>query len=323
MMMKQAKNTHIPVYTNAFKHYTGLVENLVALTGHSITDISTDKMLTLAVGFKRIFGIATYLYVTWILFICTPVFLYGCKNILPESQRLQSVCRQVAPFGINRPVSSATHSALPGQLWNILVLAFFAVVHYILLWPKARTIIIKCLRRMTLGIVNGTWYRSIYSLIAAAQLHVLYATWQSNNKVLYVTPWWVWRAMMVVGLVLFVACRLILLDSFSMHGLRQTLDMNQNSFRLLKGGEIVTTHFYKYVRHLEMTGLLLMIWATPTMTLGHFLFSVVTSTYILLSVKYSEEPRMKKTFGKKYEQYMTQVPAMYLPSFCCGSINNN
>ena len=62
-----------------------------------------------------------------------------------------------------------------------------------------------------------------------------------------------------------------------------------------------------------MTGLILMFWATPVMTVGHMLFSVVVTAYILLSVKFSEEPRLKVVF-KDYNKYMESQPSMYIPN---------
>jgi protein-S-isoprenylcysteine O-methyltransferase Ste14 len=44
------------------------------------------------------------------------------------------------------------------------------------------------------------------------------------------------------------------------------------------------------------------------MTVGHLLFTVVTTIYILIAVKYLEEKDLKKMIGEKYETYQKEVP---------------
>ena len=44
------------------------------------------------------------------------------------------------------------------------------------------------------------------------------------------------------------------------------------------------------------------------MTIGRFLFAVVTTAYILIAVKFLEEKDLKKIIGKQYEDYQKKVP---------------
>ena len=48
------------------------------------------------------------------------------------------------------------------------------------------------------------------------------------------------------------------------------------------------------------------------MTFGHLLFTSVMTIYIFLSVKYLEEKDLRRTVGKKYEDYQAKVP-MIIP----------
>ncbi len=57
-----------------------------------------------------------------------------------------------------------------------------------------------------------------------------------------------------------------------------------------------------------MLGFIIAFWATPTMSLGHLLFTVVTTAYILIAVKFLEEKDLKKIIGKEYEEYQKKVP---------------
>jgi protein-S-isoprenylcysteine O-methyltransferase Ste14 len=42
---------------------------------------------------------------------------------------------------------------------------------------------------------------------------------------------------------------------------------------------------YKYVRHPLYVGWLFAFWATPTMTVTHLVFALVTTAYILLAIQ--------------------------------------
>jgi protein-S-isoprenylcysteine O-methyltransferase Ste14 len=61
-----------------------------------------------------------------------------------------------------------------------------------------------------------------------------------------------------------------------------------------------------------MLGFIIAFWATPKMTVGHLLFSIMTTLYILIAVKYLEENDLRKSIGKEYEEYQKKVP-MIIP----------
>jgi protein-S-isoprenylcysteine O-methyltransferase Ste14 len=69
---------------------------------------------------------------------------------------------------------------------------------------------------------------------------------------------------------------------------------------------------YKYIRHPIMTGALIGIWFTPVMSIGHLVFALGMSAYILIGV-YHEEKDLVRAFGNKYRAYI-QNTAKFIPS---------
>jgi protein-S-isoprenylcysteine O-methyltransferase Ste14 len=100
-----------------------------------------------------------------------------------------------------------------------------------------------------------------------------------------------------------------LIDHFDQFGLRQVYvyaagrEYTPPAFR--------TPGIYRYVRHPLMTSFLLAFWATPTMTVGHLLFSAATTAYILIALQL-EERDLVGFHGEHYRAYQEQV-RMLLP----------
>ncbi len=69
----------------------------------------------------------------------------------------------------------------------------------------------------------------------------------------------------------------------------------------------------KFDRHPIMTGALLGLWVTPTMTLDHLAFSIGLTAYIVIGV-YFEERALLRQWGPVYEAYGRRVGSI-VPSF--------
>lgn len=72
-----------------------------------------------------------------------------------------------------------------------------------------------------------------------------------------------------------------------------------------------TPGLYRLVRHPGMLGLIIAVWATPVMTLGHMLFALVMSFYIVVGA-WLEEKDLVTLYGQEYLDYK-QRTSMLLP----------
>jgi protein-S-isoprenylcysteine O-methyltransferase Ste14 len=75
--------------------------------------------------------------------------------------------------------------------------------------------------------------------------------------------------------------------------------------------KFVTPGPYKMIRHPLYFGFILAFWATPTMTVAHLFFAIMTTAYILVAIQLEEKDLITE-HGEKYTAYKQSVP-MLLP----------
>lgn len=106
---------------------------------------------------------------------------------------------------------------------------------------------------------------------------------------------------------LLVLVTTFLINHFDLFGLRQV-------WLYLRGREYTHLTFatpgpYKYVRHPLYVGWLLAFWSTPTMTVTHLVFALITTAYILVAIQF-EESDLVDIHGQAYADYRCQVPML-------------
>lgn len=187
---------------------------------------------------------------------------------------------------------------------NLAVLGVFAMQHSVMARPA--------FKRWWTKFVPAEIERSTYVLFATAALALVLWQWRPLPQLVWsvedpafattitAISWLGW------GLLL---ASTFLISHFQLFGLSQ-------GFAKLIGRKpedppFTTPLFYKVMRHPLYAGFIVAFWAAPQMSLGHLLFAVATTGYILIGI-FLEERDLVAHFGDRYRAYRTQV-GMFWP----------
>lgn len=206
---------------------------------------------------------------------------------------------------VPKTIDSGEPGALvPSLLINVVLLGLFAVQHSVMARPG--------FKRLWTRIVPTSVERSTFVLFASLVLILLYWQWQP-------LPAMVWHIENPLGAAVLwavfglgwalVLVATFLINHFELFGLRQV--WARLTGQTLPPPVFKTPGLYKRVRHPIYLGFLLAFWATPEMSLGHLLFAVATSGYIMIGI-YLEERDLTELFGDQYRRYRREV-AMLIP----------
>ena len=154
--------------------------------------------------------------------------------------------------------------------------------------------------------------RSTYVLFSNLALIALFFFWQPVGGVIWKVESPSFALLLTVAGVFgwcLVLVSTFLINHFDLFGLRQVwLYFRGEEYRSLK---FVTPGPYRLVRHPLYLGWLFAFWATPTMTVAHLLFALLTTVYILAAIQL-EERDLLQFHGEDYRRYRKRVP-MLLP----------
>jgi methanethiol S-methyltransferase len=242
--------------------------------------------------------IAAYGVVVYVMFLLTFLYLIG---FVADADFVVGGVHLVSK-SIDRGGLGDGTLTVAAVIVDVLLLALFAIQHSVM----ARA----GFKRWWTRIVPPSAERSTYVLAANICLIVLVAAWYPiTHDIWRVTaqPWrTVLTAIALVGWTM-VLLSTFLIDHFDLFGLRQVFARLQG--RQPAEHHFTTPFFYRVVRHPIYLGFLLAFWVTPRMTLGHLLFAVGTTGYILLAVRF-EERDLSHVFGEQYRDYRRRVPML-------------
>jgi protein-S-isoprenylcysteine O-methyltransferase Ste14 len=203
------------------------------------------------------------------------------------------------PKGIDHGVPG---QIVPTVVIDVLLLLLFAVQHNVMARPWFK-------ERWT-RIVPRPIERSTF--VALSSLILLFLYWQWR-------PWpeTVWHVDSVLGqrvlwALYFVGWAMVfysssVIDHFELFGLKQV-------WAYFTGRESEATPFversiYRWVRHPLMLGFIIAFWSAPTMSLGRLLFALVTTAWILFSIRI-EERDLDEYLGEPYRDYRRRTPML-------------
>ncbi len=234
------------------------------------------------------------------------VFLYGVIAYLIFLVAFLYAIGFVGNFIVPKSIDSGTETTfMQAFLVNAILLGIFAIQHSVMARPA--------FKKWWTSIISPVIERSTYVLLSSLALILIYWQWQPMTSI-------VWEvenqtvSLILKGIYLFgwlvVFLSTFMINHFDLFGLKQVFENLGNKQSQQAGLKL--NFFYKIVRHPIMLGFIIAFWATPVMTLGHLIFSITTTLYILIAIKFFEEKDLLKTHGKEYEEYQKKVP-MIIP----------
>ncbi len=231
----------------------------------------------------------------------TIVFIYGFTVYAFMFVTFLYFLGFIANFLVPKGIDSGPDTPLAmAMVIDIALIAVFCIPHSIMARPRFKS--------WWTGIIPKTIERSTYVLIATLFLILMFWQWRPMTQIIWqVEQGWaqatLW-GLYIFGIVLFFAATFII-DHFDLFGLKQvTVNLMKKTYI---PPSFKVTYLYKFIRQPLYIGWFLIFWATPTMTLGHLVFAIGMSTYILIAIRYEEED-LARFHGEDYVRYKERVP---------------
>lgn len=194
-------------------------------------------------------------------------------------------------------------NVIQALLIDVGLLTVFALQHSIMARPA--------FKRLWTKVIPKPIERSTYVLVATVILAAIMYFWQPLGGVI----WKITHPVAVSALyalfaigwsILFLASFQI--NHFDLFGLRQVwLYFRGKPYTYLP---FKTPWLYRYMRHPLYVGLMIGLWAAPTMTVAHLVFALLCTGYILVGARL-EEKDLENALPE-YRQYKKEVP-MFMP----------
>jgi protein-S-isoprenylcysteine O-methyltransferase Ste14 len=205
---------------------------------------------------------------------------------------------------VPKTIDSGPSAALPVALAiDLTLLGLFAAQHSIMARPGFKAVWTR--------IVAPPIERSTYVLISSLLLILLFWKWHAIPSVVWDVSSPALQALLLALFALgwlIVLLSTFMINHFDLFGLRQVyLRMRGVGYTPLG---FTQRAFYKFVRHPIMLGFVIAFWATPHMSLGHLVFSIATTAYILVGI-FLEERDLMRYHAAQYGPYRARVPMLF------------
>ena len=230
-------------------------------------------------------------------------FIYGLVCYIVSLVTLLYTSGFVGNFVVPRSIDSAPSiSWEKALLVDTALLGIFSIQHSVM----AR----QGFKNWWTQFVPKPVERSTYVLFSSLCLMALFYFWQPIGGTIWqitnTTGATILNALFTSGCLLALVST-FLVNHFDLLGMRQVwLYLRGREYTKI---EFETPFLYKYVRHPLYVGLCLAFWCTPTMTVTHLVFALMTTAYILIGIQF-EERDLVDIHGEAYADYRRRVPML-------------
>jgi protein-S-isoprenylcysteine O-methyltransferase Ste14 len=229
-------------------------------------------------------------------------FLYGAISYLVFFATFLYAVGFIGNFAIRKSMDSFSGNPWPKALLvDLGLLALFAVQHSVMARPAFKQAVSK--------VIPATIERSTYVLASSIALLFLFWQWEPLGGSVWTVTNTLGRFILYGGFAsgwLLVLIATFAISHFDLFGLRQVwrhlLGQPQSDLRF------ATPLLYRIVRHPLYVGWILAFWCTPSMTVTHLFFALVTTAYILIAIQLEERDLVRA--HPEYKQYREEVPML-------------
>ena len=202
------------------------------------------------------------------------------------------------PKSMDSPAEGPWQTAL---LINAALLAVFALQHSIMARPAVKRVLTR--------VISPVIERSTYVLASSLALILLFWQWRPLGGVVWSVENDIGVALLYAGFAFgwgLVLVTTFIINHFDLFGLRQVWRHLQGQPQ--QGLKFVTPTLYRVVRHPLYVGWFFAFWCTPTMTVTHLFFAIMTTAYILIAIQFEEHDLLRE--HPEYAAYRASVPML-------------
>lgn len=188
-------------------------------------------------------------------------------------------------------------------IWNLILVFIWSVLHTGMARPRFKEIITK--------IIPSSVERPLYVLVAGVSSVALVGYWATVPGQIWLVEAQ-WAVYLLWGLFgfgwVFLLASTFAINHFDLFGLRQVY---LNFMQMPEAPvQFVRRAMYAYVRHPIQTGVLIGVWATPSMSMTQLILSVGFTLYIFVGLWF-EERDLVAEHGDDYLQYQNEVGKLF------------